>query len=252
MFVDAPEAKPDILVRGEDVLSDPVERPPSDDGSAWWWSEFCMEDVLAVNPDCNLTLSRAVKQSSGVKRALVSVCKAPVAVICAVLYPIFWVLKGVLAPVVWALKCAVKAVTGLVRAVAWAVSSVVKLAEGLICGVFRAAGALLNGVGCALVGAVKLAAFLVRSIFRALVWTVCVILKAPLCLVLAVYYAVACVFKVLLWGPVALKHAVFGPRRCGSCCAAAVVEFDPCLSELSASEICALINPHGRPNENAW
>jgi hypothetical protein len=244
---------------------------PSTEASAWWWGEFCIEEVVSVaKADGNLTLS-CTGSSLGPKSVLLSVCKVLAAVVYAVPYTI-----------AWALIFVVNMVTRLVRAVVWACARIVKATVGLVCTIACAAWAVLRGVvyvvswpimgACKLVGfiacaawavlrgvvyvvtwpvvqVVKLAALLVRSVFRILVWAVCTVLKVPLHLVLSVYYAVSCLVRGLIRGLVALKRAVFGPR-CSRC--AAVIEFDSSLVELSASELCALINPHRCTFQEVW
>jgi hypothetical protein len=151
------------------------------------------------------------------------------------------------------LLCVSKVATGLVCAGVWAVGSILQLAVGLVrataCAIWAVVKGVVSVVAWPFMCVGKLAVFLVRAAFRTLVWTVCTILKAPMCLILALYCAIACVVRGLRRGPVALKRAVCGPR--GSSCAA-VVEFDASLAELSVAEICGLINPFRCPNQEGW
>jgi hypothetical protein len=244
VVVDAPEAKPDMLVRDEDVFQDPKDAPnlsPADDSAAlaWWWSTSDTETMAEVDLPGDLSLSSSA-QVSEVKKAIVSACEVSSAVWCALLYQLIWVLV-----------CLAQVAMGLGRAAAWVAGGFLQLAAGLVGAVACAAWAALKGVSFAVtwpvVGVFKLMAVLVRSVFCALVWTVCIVAKAPVYLVLAVYLALACVLRGLIRGLVALKRTVFGPSRSHCAVVVAAIEFDPCLEELSAEEVCALINPHRCP-----
>jgi hypothetical protein len=73
VFEDALEAKPDIVVRGNDVFQDPLEAPQlessNEDPSTWWWREFATDDIMAeVNPG-GLISSSTGKQGPKVKGA---------------------------------------------------------------------------------------------------------------------------------------------------------------------------------------
>jgi hypothetical protein len=250
VFVDALEAKrllackPDMLVHGEDPFLDPKDAPQLNtaDGSvalAWSGLDSDTEIMTEANPPGDLNLSSST-QASKVKKAIVSAREVLTAVVCALLYHLIWVLV-----------CLAQVAMGLGRAVAWVAGGVLQLPAGLVGAVAGAAWAALQGVSFAatwpVVSVFKLTSVLVRFVFCALVWNVCIVAKAPIDLVLAVYLAIACVLQGLVRGLVALKLTVFGPRRSHCAVAVAAIEFDPCLDELSAEEICALSHPHRCP-----
>jgi hypothetical protein len=123
VFVDAQEAKPDILVRGQDVfsnsvpLAEDVPKSSGTDPSEWWYAEFCSDNV---KPNCALTVS-STAQGSKLKGAIVTAFKVPAAAICAVVSCVMWVLM-----------CVVGMGMGLMRAVGWAISSFVRLPVRLV------------------------------------------------------------------------------------------------------------------------
>jgi hypothetical protein len=192
------------------------------------------------------TGSSAVKSAVGLVSAVACAAWAVLeCVFCVTSWPVVGVCKlaAILACAAWAV------LRGVVYMVTWPVVAVCTLVGFIACTALMVVRGMLYMVTWPVVQVVKLAAFLVRFGFCALMWTVCAVVKAPLHLLLLVYCAVACVVRGLIRGLVALKHAVFGPRR--SQCAA-VVEFNSSLVELSASELCALINPHRCTFQEVW
>jgi hypothetical protein len=147
------------------------------------------------------------------KEGIVSACKD------RVIAAVTWV---VLYPLVWALLCVVQVGMGLVHAGGWAVGSVLKLVVGVV-----------RAVACAFCAVLKGVVFVGACPFACVFWLALVLVRS--------------LFHAVARGPVALKCAMFGRSRC-----TAVVEFDPCLADLSVGEICAWVNPHRHPYEKAW
>jgi hypothetical protein len=92
LFVDAPEAMPDTLVRGEDVCCDQLEVPnaSNEDTFDWWcdWFDCGADGVIAEVKSCDLIPSGTGKQGSKVQGVIAAACKVTSGVLCALIWAV--------------------------------------------------------------------------------------------------------------------------------------------------------------------
>jgi hypothetical protein len=135
----------------------------------------------------------AVQLAVGLKRAAACAVLAAWAVLKGTFHAVTWPVVRI-AQLAAHVACAAWVVCrGVFLTVAWPVVRALKLAACLACAAWAVLRRVLHALAWPVVRICTLAAFIVRCVFRTLVWTVRPVLKLPVYLGLAIYYAFACV-----------------------------------------------------------